>query len=239
MIDLQQRAMTGTTLTLNDTTTNPDQEKAFDIVEQLLSKDLDYTIEDEVEEGPGKDEQELEEDLNGLEPVSLELEEMSAMHEDLTQLQGSPELEAASILYRYSTAESEERGYALEVIRQCILEQRAPIEQKLQAAAVPLIVREHNYTDRVAAVQMVLTLIQGEAAKKYLAEKWQQLPSRDHRLSPLRENHHGHAFVTHLSSIYELACLDVLSPEIRDEMYSILRTTVPRFGDIGIPRLSS
>ncbi len=98
MIDLQQRAMTGTTLTLNDTTTNPDQEKAFDIVEQLLANDLDYTIEDEVEEGPGKDEQELEEDLNGLEPASLELEEMSAMHEDLTQLQGSPELEAASIL---------------------------------------------------------------------------------------------------------------------------------------------
>ena len=96
MIDLQQRAMTGTTLTLNETTTNPDQEKAFDIVEQLLSKDLDYTNEDEVEEGPGKDEQELEEDLNGLEPASLELEEMSAMHEDLTQLQGSPELEAAA-----------------------------------------------------------------------------------------------------------------------------------------------
>lgn len=96
MIDLQQRAMTGTTLTLNEPTTNPDQEKAFDIVEQLLSKDLDYTNEDEVEEGPGKDEQELEEDLNGLEPASLELEEMSAMHEDLTQLQGSPELEAAA-----------------------------------------------------------------------------------------------------------------------------------------------
>src|SRR5207248_3405006 len=46
----------------------------------------------------GKDEQELEEDLNGLEPASLELEEMSAMHEDLTQLQGSPELEVASVL---------------------------------------------------------------------------------------------------------------------------------------------
>ncbi len=99
MIDLQQRAMTGTTLTLNETKTNPDQEKAFDIVEQLLSKDLDYTIEDdEVEEGPGKEEQELEEDLHGLEPVSLELEEMSAMHEDLTQLQDSHELEAASVL---------------------------------------------------------------------------------------------------------------------------------------------
>jgi RNA polymerase primary sigma factor len=99
MIDLQQRAMTGTTLTLDDdTNTKPDQEQPFDIVEQLLNKDLEYTIEDDVEEGSEKDEQEMEEDINSLEPVSLELEEMSAMHEDLTQIQGSPELEAASIL---------------------------------------------------------------------------------------------------------------------------------------------
>jgi len=98
MIELQKRAMTGTTLTLNEKDTNSDQEQSFDIVEQLLTKDLDYTMEDDVEEETGKDEQELEEDLNGLEPASLELEEMSAMHEDLTQLQGSPELEVASVL---------------------------------------------------------------------------------------------------------------------------------------------
>ena len=98
MIELQKRAMTGTTLTLNEKDTNSDQEQSFDIVEQLLTKDLDYTMEDDVDEETGKDEQELEEDLNGLEPASLELEEMSAMHEDLTQLQGSPELEVASVL---------------------------------------------------------------------------------------------------------------------------------------------
>jgi len=98
MIDLQQRAMTGTTLRLDDKATNPDQDKQFDIVDQLLTKDLEYTIGDDVEEEPDKDEPELEEDLNSLEPASLELEEMSAMHEDLTQLQSSPELVAASIL---------------------------------------------------------------------------------------------------------------------------------------------
>src|SRR5579859_1109257 len=100
MIDLQQRAMTGTTLILDDTNTKVDQEQPFDIVDQLLNKDLEYTLEEdvEVEEGPCKDEQEMEEDIPCLEPVSLELEEMSAMHEDLTQLPGSPELEVASIL---------------------------------------------------------------------------------------------------------------------------------------------
>ncbi|MEO8956466.1 MAG: sigma-70 family RNA polymerase sigma factor [Ktedonobacteraceae bacterium] len=84
MIDLQQRAMTGTTLTLDTTNAKTEQEKPFDIVEQLLAKNLDNTAEDDVEVEPGKDEPELE--------------EMSAIHEDLTQLHASPELATASIL---------------------------------------------------------------------------------------------------------------------------------------------
>lgn len=88
MIDLE-RAMTGTTLTLNNTETATGLEKPFDFVEQLLNKDLDYTQE-EVEEEV-KDEQELEEDLTSLEPTSLEMDDMSDIHEDLPQ--GTPELE--------------------------------------------------------------------------------------------------------------------------------------------------
>jgi RNA polymerase primary sigma factor len=108
MIDIQQRAMTGTTLILDDTSTKVDQEQPFDIVEQLLNKDLDYTLEEDVEEGPGKGEQEMEEDMQCLEPVSLELEEMSAMHEDLTQLHDAPELEeTVAILALPSIATSE------------------------------------------------------------------------------------------------------------------------------------
>ena len=107
MIDIKQRAMTGTTLTL-DTTNATDQEKLLGDVERLLAKNLDHIVEEDGggEEEPGKDEQELEEDLTSLEPASLELEEMSAMHEDLTQLHGSPELEAVSIL-RLPTAPAE------------------------------------------------------------------------------------------------------------------------------------
>ncbi len=59
-----KRAMMGTTLTLN-TMKDPDPEKPFDIVGQLLAKDIDYTPEDET--GSAKDEQELEEDLGDLE----------------------------------------------------------------------------------------------------------------------------------------------------------------------------
>src|SRR5579863_10255799 len=109
MINLEQRAMTGTTLTLDTTNQVKDGEKPFDIVEQLLTQELAYTIEDEAEHC--KDEQEMEEDVNCLEPASLELEEMSAMHEELAHLQSSPELEAVSVLALPSmaTAEAETR----------------------------------------------------------------------------------------------------------------------------------
>lgn len=97
MINLE-RAMTGTTLILNNSQEKRGHEKPFDIVEQLLTKDLDYTPEDDVEEETGKEEQELDEDLTSLETGHLELEEMQEVHEDLTPLPGSPELEVESIL---------------------------------------------------------------------------------------------------------------------------------------------
>jgi RNA polymerase primary sigma factor len=80
-------------ITLEDTKLK-DLEKHFDNVDELFHKDLDY-IEDE---DPGKEEQELEEDLNSLEPAPNELEAMSDMHEELTQLSSSPELDSAALL---------------------------------------------------------------------------------------------------------------------------------------------
>ena len=97
-----KRAMTGTTLTLHNTNNTTDPEKPFDIVDQLLSQDLDYTSEDDVEAEPEKDESELEDDLGGLdtgtleletETGPLELEEMADMHEDMTPLPSTGELE--------------------------------------------------------------------------------------------------------------------------------------------------
>ena len=95
MIELQ-RAMKDSMIPLDGTHT--DLDKPFDIAdaEELLNRGLEY-IEDDVED-PGKEEQELEEDPCDLEPAPIELEAMSDMHEELTQLPSSPELEAVSIL---------------------------------------------------------------------------------------------------------------------------------------------
>lgn len=89
MIDTK-RAMTGTMLT---TTKDADRAKPFDIVEQLLAKDLDYTVEDEVDAGSHKDEPCLEEELEVLdsgplemETGSLSLEELPNDHEELAPL---------------------------------------------------------------------------------------------------------------------------------------------------------
>jgi RNA polymerase primary sigma factor len=123
MIDVK-RAMTGTTLTLNNSQNSPDLEKPFNIVEQLLIKDLDYTSEDDVEEEHGKEDQELEEDLHSLEsnPLELEtspleLEEIPEMHEDLAPLAEAPELEAESILVLPTMAAEEEHPARRAAIR--------------------------------------------------------------------------------------------------------------------------
>ncbi len=49
MIDLE-RAMTETTLSLQNTHRAPDQEKAFDIPDSLFSPDREYISEDELED---------------------------------------------------------------------------------------------------------------------------------------------------------------------------------------------
>jgi len=92
MIDFE-RAMTETMLNTSHSDTDP--EKLFDIPDSGFSSDREYISEDELEE-PGTDDSEVEEDLGSLEANSLELEEMSDMHEDLTQVPS--ELEAVVIL---------------------------------------------------------------------------------------------------------------------------------------------
>ena len=115
MIDLE-RAMTGTTLTINKSQERKGRdEEPFDLVEKFLKKDLDYTSEDDAEESPEKNDQELEEDLAGLEtgPLDLEtgpleMEEMPDLHEELAPLSHTPELEADATLALPTAATEEE-----------------------------------------------------------------------------------------------------------------------------------
>ena len=67
-----------------------------EIVDRLLTKDLEYNEEDL--EQVGKDEQELEEDITNLDTAPLELDELSDTSEDLSQLPASPALENPSLL---------------------------------------------------------------------------------------------------------------------------------------------
>ncbi len=112
MIDTK-RAMTGTMLT---TTKDVDLAKPFDIVEQLLTKDLDYTVEDEADSSSQKDEPSLEEDLEVLDSGPLEmdtgtlgLEELPSEHEELAPLP-TTELEGESAMHVPVAAAEEDRS---------------------------------------------------------------------------------------------------------------------------------
>jgi RNA polymerase primary sigma factor len=118
MIDAQ-RAMTGTMLT----TKGEDQDKGFDIVGQLLAKDLDYTGEDEVDSGPHKDEPGLEEELEVLDsgPLEMEtgtlgLEGLPGEHEELAPLPPT-ELEGDVVIPVPVAAVEEDRSARRTVMR--------------------------------------------------------------------------------------------------------------------------
>jgi len=125
MIDVE-RAMTGTTLTLNNTEAKTGLEKPFDIVEQLLTKDLDYTPAEVEEE---KDESELEEDLTSLEPASLEMDDLPDMQEDLPQ--ETPELETEPLLPAAPAALAPETE---QPVRRTMIRRRRSEEQDENAA---------------------------------------------------------------------------------------------------------
>src|SRR5215471_2736811 len=97
MIEVENAA-TRTPLVLDDAdTVNTDLTKQCDeIVDRLLTKDLEYNEEDI--ENVGKDEQEFEEDISNMDTTPLELEEMPDTHEDLTQVPASPDLANPSML---------------------------------------------------------------------------------------------------------------------------------------------
>ena len=97
MIELEN-ATTRTPLALdNADTVNTDLTKQCgEIVDRLLTKDLEYNEQDV--ENVGKDEQEFEEDIANLDTTPLELEELTDTHEDLTQSPTSPDLENPSVL---------------------------------------------------------------------------------------------------------------------------------------------
>ena len=97
MIELEQ-ATTGTTFTLDDNNNmNADlNQKCDELVDRLLTKDLEYIEEDVV--SPGKEEPEFEEDIANMDTAPLELEELPDIHEDLTRMPVSPDLENPSIL---------------------------------------------------------------------------------------------------------------------------------------------
>lgn len=111
MIDLE-RAMTGTTLTIKNSPEQKGREHEFDIVDQLLTKDLDY-ISEEGEDIEDKEEPELEEDLGNLETGPLDAETgplvLDGMPDGLPSLSGSSE-EAESVLALPTMATEEEHA---------------------------------------------------------------------------------------------------------------------------------
>ncbi len=97
MIDVQP-VTTGTRLALDEKQpANSTLDRQYDeIVDRFMTKEMEYSEDDGV--CPGKDEQELEEDIANMDTAPLELDEAPELQEELAQLPTSPTLETVSIL---------------------------------------------------------------------------------------------------------------------------------------------
>ena len=79
---------------------------------------------------------------------------------------------------------------------------------------------------------MMLTFIQGEAAKSYLAENWEKKPLKD--MLQLKSSLTYDKFEADIPDIYKLAKQDALPTDIRDDLYLLLRDMVSLFGNIDV-----
>ena len=156
-------------------------------------------------------------------------EEEQLATQKLTELLQRPDLtfeqsvQVSQAFYRCSPLNSEEQRQAAQRLWQLAQKQELPFDLRLQVATVPLAERIANYPDRAQAVQLILGMIHGEAAKHYFEEIWVPIVTS---VSQKTEN------ISDLPFIAELANQEMLPVQIRDEMYQLLNNMVPKLGSV-------
>ncbi len=152
---------------------------------------------------------------------------------------------AAQALCDISPADSDEERQARQILHQFEHDGGSPVEQRLQAASALL--KVGTYEDRVQAVRTVLAVMVEELAKQKLAAEWQPTQVENMLNDPgfqVNRNNGVTTFTprvigvdvdvdaTEISSIAELAQQAALPTEVRDSLYVLLRSLVPRFNRI-------
>jgi hypothetical protein len=136
---------------------------------------------------------------------------------DLSQAQ---QIEIAQDLYEASLLRSENREQAVQVLWKQAQNDTLSPELRLEAATTPLMIRDANYTDRVQAIRIILTLKQGKDARTHFAYYWQPMLVNGNRVEP-----------NDIPAMIELLQQELLPVVVRDELYRILRQMVPHFGN--------
>jgi hypothetical protein len=137
------------------------------------------------------------------------------------ELGSEQQIEIAQNLYEASMSRSENRKQAVQVLWKQAQDNTLSPELRLEAATTPLMVRDTNYTDRIQAIRIILTLKQGEDARAHVEYSWQPMLVNGNRVES-----------NDIPAMIELLQQELLPVVVRDEMYRILRQMVPHFGDI-------
>lgn len=156
-----------------------------------------------------------------------------AEHLDLSFEQA---INIAQALYHNSHPKSTDRRQIARMLWQLGQKQNISDYHRLQVATIPLKVKRANYIDRLQAVKMVLSLLQGDEARYHLEKHWSSMnlvtkgPS-----GTVNRDISNEPESVDIPYIAELAQQELLPTKSRDEMYQLLRDMVPQFDRIDIP----
>ena len=118
----------------------------------------------------------------------------------------------------------EERKLAKQITEQILQKQELTIDQQLQLVAIPITTFNTAYADKAYAIQMILSILQGEAARQYLEEHWQ-----------MEDNSYyydqGEVETSDVPFIIELLKQELLPSKVRDCLYRTLRRIFPLYWD--------
>ncbi len=91
---------------------------------------------------------------------------------------------------------------------------------------------QNNFWERVEVIRLLLTFNTQETIANLLQKEWRRMPLLDTRdaFSERRSQHYR--YVTAIPAIYDLAQQEVLSAEVKDEMYQLLSDMIPLFNQL-------
>jgi len=165
----------------------------------------------------------IEQQLKEVRQQGVQLLSRLAQRSDLSIEQ---QLQVTQVLYRSSSPGTEEERLAAQKLLTVARSENFTLNYQSLAIEILLASEKEDYSDKIQAVQMALSLLEEGAIRQFLEEHWHTTGNKKAKSSDIK-------------LLLELARNNILPTKIRDEMYELLQQLVPQFRNISVNKLEN